>query len=101
MQYMQLILGYSPLTTAFALTPLAVPIMVLGATMHLYLPKVGLRVAVALGLFLIGVGLFSHALPRCRVRTYIDLIWPLLITARGHRFMRCTNHFRDHELGAR
>jgi hypothetical protein len=30
---------------AFALTALAVPIMVLGATMHLYLPKVGLRVA--------------------------------------------------------
>ena len=27
MQYMQLILGYSPLQTAFALTPLAVPIM--------------------------------------------------------------------------
>ena len=59
MQYMQLILGYSPLTTAFALIPLAVPIMVLGATMHLYLPKVGLRVAVALGLFLIGAGLFA------------------------------------------
>ena len=44
---------------AFALTALAVPIMVLGATMHLYLPKVGLRVAVSLGLFLLGAGLFS------------------------------------------
>ena len=44
---------------AFALTALAVRIMVLGATMHLYLPKVGLRVAVSLGLFLLGAGLFS------------------------------------------
>jgi len=61
MQYMQLILGYSPLQTAFALTPLAIPIMVLGATMHLYLPRVGLRIAVALGLFLIGAGLFACA----------------------------------------
>ena len=35
MQYMQLVMGYSPLTTAFALTPLALPILALGATMHL------------------------------------------------------------------
>src|SRR4051812_22026904 len=58
MQYMQLILGYSPLGTAFALVPLAVPILILGATLPLYLPKIGLRTAVALGLFLIAVGLF-------------------------------------------
>ena len=82
MQYMQLILGYSPLTTAFALTPLAVPIMVLGATMHLYLPRVGLRVAVALGLFLIGVGLFAMRFLNAG-SDYVDLMWPMLITAVG------------------
>ena len=82
MQYMQLILGYSPLQTAFALTPLAVPIMVLGATMHLYLPRIGLRVAVALGLFLIAVGLFSMRFLDAG-STYIDLIWPILVTSAG------------------
>jgi EmrB/QacA subfamily drug resistance transporter len=82
MQYMQLILGYSPLQTAFALTPLAVPIMVLGATMHLYLPRVGLRVAVALGLFLIGLGLFCMRFLDAG-STYLDLVWSLLITSAG------------------
>ena len=79
MQYMQLILGYSPLQTAFALTPLAIPIMVLGATMHLYLPKVGLRIAVALGLFLIGAGLFCMRTLDAG-STYLNLVWPFLIT---------------------
>jgi EmrB/QacA subfamily drug resistance transporter len=82
MQYMQLILGYSPLQTAFALTPLAVPIMVLGATLHLYLPKVGLRTAVALGLFLIGVGLYCMRFLDAG-SAYIDLVWPLLIISAG------------------
>ncbi len=82
MQYMQLILGYSSLTTGFALTPLAVPIMVLGATMHLYLPKVGLRTAVALGLFLIGAGLFCMRYLEAS-STYLDLVSPMLITSAG------------------
>jgi hypothetical protein len=82
MQYMQLILGYSPLQTAFALTPLAVPIMALGATMHLYLPRVGLRVAVALGLFLIGTGLFCMRFFDAG-STYPDLVWAFLITSAG------------------
>jgi EmrB/QacA subfamily drug resistance transporter len=82
MQYMQLILGYSPLKTAFALSPIAVPIMVLGATMHLYLPKIGLRTAVALGLFLIGAGLFCMRYLDAE-STYSDLVWPFLITSAG------------------
>lgn len=82
MQYMQLILGYSPLQTAFALAPLAVPIMVLGATLHLYLPKIGLRTAVAVGLFLIGVGLFSMRYLEAS-SSYLDLVIPFLITSAG------------------
>jgi hypothetical protein len=79
---MQLILGYSPLQTAFALTPLAVPIMALGATMHLYLPRIGLRVAVALGLFLIGAGLFCMRFLDAG-STYLDLVWSFLLTSAG------------------
>ncbi len=56
MQYMQLILGYSPLQTAWALGPVAVPIIALGATMHLILPRLGLRLVVSVGLLLMAVG---------------------------------------------
>lgn len=82
MQYMQLVIGYTPLQTAFALTPLAIPVLILGGTLHLYLPKVGLRVAVTLGLLFIAAGLLS-------MRTleidspYLHLAWPFLITAVG------------------
>jgi len=82
MQYLQLVLGYSPLQTAFALAPLAVPILILGATMHLYLPKIGLRTAVALGLFLIGMGLFLMRYLDAG-STFLDLMWPLLVTSAG------------------
>jgi EmrB/QacA subfamily drug resistance transporter len=82
MQYMQLILGYNPLETAFALVPLAVPILILGATLHLYLPKVGLRTAVAVGLLLIAVGLFCMRLLDAG-SSYLDFVWPILIVSAG------------------
>ena len=56
--------------------------MILGATMHLYLPKIGLRTAVALGLFLIGAGLFCMRMLDAD-SSYLDLVWPLLITSAG------------------
>ncbi len=82
MQYMQLILGYSPLGTAFALVPLAVPILILGATLHLYLPKIGLRTAVALGLFLIAIGLFCMRVLDAN-SSYLEFVWPILIVSAG------------------
>jgi EmrB/QacA subfamily drug resistance transporter len=82
MQYMQLILGYSPLGTASALVPLAVPILILGATLHLYLPKIGLRTAVAIGLFLIAIGLFCMRLLDAD-SSYLQFVWPILIVSAG------------------
>ena len=82
MQYMQLILGYSPLETAWALGPVAVPIIVLGATMHLILPRVGLRLVVSIGLLLMAVGLFSMKYLEAD-SSYLDLVWPFLITSAG------------------
>ena len=82
MQYMQLILGYSPLGTAFALVPLAIPILILGATLHLYLPKIGLRTAVALGLLLIAIGLFCMQLLDANT-SYLNFVWPILIVSSG------------------
>jgi EmrB/QacA subfamily drug resistance transporter len=82
MQYMQLILGYSPLGTAFALVPLAIPILILGATLHLYLPKIGLRTAVALGLFLIAIGLLCMRVFDAN-SSYLEFVWPILIVSAG------------------
>jgi EmrB/QacA subfamily drug resistance transporter len=82
MQYMQLILGYSPLGTAFALVPLAVPILILGATLHLYLPKVGLRTAVAVGLLLIAIGMFCMRVFDAN-SSYLEFVWPILIVSAG------------------
>lgn len=82
MQYMQLVLGYSPLDTAFALVPLAIPVMVLGATTHLYLPRIGLRVAVTLGLLFIAAGLTLFRTLEAD-SPYIDMAWPMLIMSAG------------------
>jgi len=82
MQYLQLVMGYSALQTAFALAPLAVPIIILGATMHLYLPRVGLRTTVASGLAFQAGGLFLLS----RIdegAQYTDLVTPLLVMAIG------------------
>ncbi|MDA2895380.1 MFS transporter [Mycolicibacterium sp. BiH015] len=82
MQFMQLVMGYSALQTAFALSPLALPVLVFSATMHLYLPKVGLRTAVTAGLLLIAAGLFSMRYLEADA-TFLDLMWPMLIAATG------------------
>ena len=68
--------------TAFALTPVALPILMLGATMHLYLPKIGLGVSVALGLLFIAGGLLSM----CTFQAdspYMHMVCPFLVTAIG------------------
>ncbi len=82
MQYLQLVLGYSALQTAWALAPLSVPIMALGATVHIFLPKMGLRLVVALGLFFLAAGLFSLRYLGAE-SAYIELLTPLLITSIG------------------
>ncbi|HEX3284492.1 MAG TPA: MFS transporter [Mycobacterium sp.] len=82
MQYMQLILGYSPLQTAWALGPVAIPIVALGATIHLILPRVGLRLVVTVGLLLIAAGLFSMRFLGAD-SAYIELAWPFLVTSTG------------------
>jgi EmrB/QacA subfamily drug resistance transporter len=82
MQLMQLVMGYSPIGTAFALTPLAVPLLILSPLSSWYLPRVGLRVVVLAGLWLLSAGL----LLMCQVRvdsSYWDLAWPLLVISTG------------------
>lgn len=82
MQFMQLVMGYSALQTALALSPLAIPMLAVSSTIHLYLPKMGLRFALSAGLFLLAAGLLwmttldAHA-------AFVDLVGPLVVSSLG------------------
>lgn len=82
MQYIQLVLGYTPLQTAVALVPLAIPVMVLGVATPWYLPRLGLRTTVVLGLLLIAAGFLCMRILDVD-SPYIDLAWPMLILSAG------------------
>lgn len=97
MQYMQLVLDYSPLQTAFALVPLALPVVALGATTHLWLPRIGLRTAVAGGLVVIAIGLMCMRVLDID-SPYLDLAWPLLVVSTGIAF--CTAPTTSAIMGA-
>jgi EmrB/QacA subfamily drug resistance transporter len=82
MQYTQLVMGYSPIQTALAFSPLVVPMTVLSVLSPWYLPKLGLRLVVFVGLLVMAVG-FVCVLRLDLDSTYIDLAWPLLVLATG------------------
>lgn len=82
MQFMQLVMGYSPLRTAFALSPLAIPMLVLSPLSSWYLPRLGLRVVVLAGMILLSAGLLCLRLVHLE-STYWDLAWPLLVVSLG------------------
>ena len=96
MQYMQLILGYSPLETAWALGPVAVPIIVLGATMHLILPRVGLRLVVSRRPLLDRRRAVQHAVPGSRLVLHRSRL-AVPDHQRGHRTLRRTDDVGHHE----
>ncbi|WP_199253901.1 MFS transporter [Mycolicibacterium mengxianglii] len=81
-QYIQLVMGYSALLTAFALCPLMVPVLLLGATNGWYLPRVGLRLVLFVGLLLIATGLLCMRLLEVD-SSYWDLAWPLIVMSTG------------------
>src|SRR5271166_6623397 len=82
MQYAQLVRGYSPLQTALAFAPLIVPVTTLSGFSFWYLPKLGLRLVVFLGLLMVAVGfLCMHRLDLHS--SYVDLAWPLLVLSTG------------------
>ena len=82
MQYIQLVMGYSAIQTAIALCPLMIPVLALGATTHLYLPRVGLRRCVSTGLLVIAAGLMCMRLLEVD-SSYYDYAWPLFIMSTG------------------
>ncbi|WP_292988764.1 MFS transporter [Mycobacterium sp.] len=82
MQYMQLILGYSPNKTAIALTPIMGPMLLLSVLSFWYLPRLGLRVVVFSGLMLIATGSLCM-LGITAGSPYWRAAWPMLVMSVG------------------
>jgi MFS family permease len=82
MQYVQQIMGYSPLSTAIAFGPFMVPLGIFSALSFWYVPKLGLRLVIFLGTLLMAVGFACmHGLDLHS--TYSEFAWPTLILATG------------------
>ncbi|MDT5371788.1 MAG: hypothetical protein QOC62_6219 [Mycobacterium sp.] len=81
-QHLQLVKGYSPIATAFAISPLMVGIVSLSALSFWYLPKLGLRAVLFTGLLLISVGFFLlHGVGLDS--SYLDQLWRWLVLSVG------------------
>jgi EmrB/QacA subfamily drug resistance transporter len=87
MQYIQLVMGYSPIKTAFALSPLMVPMLTLSVLSQRSLPRMGLRLVMFVGLLLISAGFLWMRVLRID-SPYWDMMWPLLVMSTGIGF--CT-----------
>ncbi len=82
MQYVQQIMGYSPLATAVSFGPFIVPLGTFSALSFWYVPKLGLRLVLFVGTLLMAVGFGCM----CRLGlhpTYFQFTWPTLILATG------------------
>ncbi len=86
-QYVQQVMGYTPLATAIALGPLAIPLLTFSLLSSWYLPRLGLRLVVFASMVLVSVGFLCM----CTLRpdsSYLDVLWPLLVISSG--FGLCT-----------
>lgn len=82
MQYCQEVMGYSPLGTALALTPLFIPMFILAVLSFWYLPKLGLRVVLFTGLLLVAIGIFCMRTLELGT-TYSDFACPITVMSIG------------------
>ncbi|BBX65289.1 MFS transporter [Mycobacterium saskatchewanense] len=82
MQYVQQIMGYSPLMTAVAFTPFMVPLGIFSALSFWYVPRFGLRLVIFVGTLLMAVGFASMHMLDLHT-SYLELAWPTLILSTG------------------
>ena len=100
MQYMQLILGYSPNKTALALSPIMGPMLVLSVLSFWYLPRLGLRAVIFSGLLLIATGSICM-LGIKSGSPYWRAAWPMLVMSTGIGSVHRTDDVGDHDDRAR
>ncbi|OBA78530.1 MFS transporter [Mycobacterium sp. 1164966.3] len=86
-QYVQEVMGYSPLMTAFALSPMVIPLLTFSTLSFWYVPKLGLRTVILLSMVLVSVG-FLYMRTLGVASSFLDLFWPLLVISSG--FGLCT-----------
>jgi EmrB/QacA subfamily drug resistance transporter len=82
MQYVQQIMGYSPLTTAIAFGPFMLPLGIFSALSFWYVPKLGLRLVLFIGTLLMAAG-FACMYGLDLHSTYSEFAWPTLVLATG------------------
>ncbi|NUS92965.1 MAG: MFS transporter, partial [Nocardia sp.] len=84
-QYLQLILGYSPLRAAVAVLPMGAAIVGLSWLAPRFAARYGLRIPTAAGLAVLGIGLLllSRHTP---ASGYPGLLWPLFVISIGLGF---------------
>ena len=81
-QYMQFVLGYSPLETGIRMLPFAATMMVVAPTSARIVERLGTKVTVATGMGFVSFGLFSMA--TLQVDTgYGGVAWRLMLMAAG------------------
>ncbi len=82
MQYVQLIMSYSPLAAALAFAPFAVPLAALSALSFRYAPRLGLRWVLGAGMGLIAGGFF-WMLTLDIHSSYLHLMLPVVVIGAG------------------
>ncbi|OBH44759.1 MFS transporter [Mycobacterium mantenii] len=82
MQYVQQIMGYSPLATAISFGPFVVPLGIFSALSFWYVPKLGLRLVLFIGTLLMAAG-FACMYRLDLHSSYFEFTWPTLILATG------------------
>jgi MFS family permease len=97
MQYVQQIMGYSPLMTAVAFGPFMVPLGIFSALSFWYVPRFGLRLVLFVGMALMAVG-FAWMRVLDLHSSYLELAWPTLILSTGIGF--CTAPTTSAIMGA-
>lgn len=81
-QYIQQVLGYSALQTAFALSPLALPLLTFSVLSPWYLPRLGLRTVIFAAMLLVSVGFLCMRTLGVHA-SFFDLFWPQLVISSG------------------
>ncbi|MEV0246946.1 MFS transporter [Nocardia sp. NPDC050712] len=81
-QFLQLILGYSPLASALAIAPMVVPMVALSAVAPRLADRIGLRWTTLAGLVILGAAML--VMSRLDADSgYLAALWPLLIMSTG------------------
>lgn len=81
-QFLQLILGYRPLPSAFGVAPIMAPLVVVSPIAPWLAERTGLRAMLCAGSVVTALGMYG--LSRLTVDSgYVDVLWPLLVLGLG------------------